>query len=90
MLSLTSCVPDGIFKRMRKSQIFGDTDLDNTYTTGTIRIHRGVPKELVDTKLSELQACFIRKNDALLLKFKDKRDVYVSITKLTANFVEKN
>lgn len=33
----------------------------NTYTTGTIRIHRGVPKELVETKLSEHQACFVRK-----------------------------
>lgn len=62
----------------------------NTYVTGTIRTNRGVPKELNETQLRPYQSCFIRNKDLLLVKFRDKRDVYVLTSKLTASFVEKS
>lgn len=62
----------------------------NTYVTGTIRANRGVPKELTGIPLNPFQTCFVRKDDVLVLRFKDKRDVYLLTTKLTAGFIEKN
>lgn len=61
----------------------------NTYVTGTIRVNRGVPKELTETPLQTFQTCFVRKGDVLVIRYKDKRDVYVLTTKLKAGFVEK-
>lgn len=61
----------------------------NTYITGTIRTNRGVPKELTSIKLEPGQACFVRKGDVLLVRYRDKRDVYVLSTKMVAGFVEK-
>lgn len=61
----------------------------STYVTGTIRSNRGVPKQLTEIALNKFQTCFVRKGDVLLMKFKDKRDVYVLTTKLEAGFVEK-
>lgn len=62
----------------------------NTYVTGTIRFNRGVPKELTETQLERFQACFVRKGDILVVRYKDKRDVYLLSTKLTAGFTEKS
>ncbi|GBM34559.1 hypothetical protein AVEN_77524-1 [Araneus ventricosus] len=61
----------------------------NTYATGTIQLNRGVPKELAEIELSERQSCFVRQGDMLLVRFRDRRDVYVLTTKLSATFVEK-
>lgn len=57
--------------------------------TGTIRTNRGVPKELGELALQQYQSCFIRKGNTLIVRFRDKRDVYVITTKLTAAFVSK-
>lgn len=61
----------------------------NTYVTGTIRSNRGVPKELTTTPLIQNQSCFIRKGDVLIVRYKDKRDVYLLTTKMTGGFTEK-
>lgn len=61
-----------------------------TYVTGTIRVNRGVPKELTEISLNKFQTCFVRKSDVLIIRYRDKRDVYLLSTKLTAGFVEKN
>lgn len=57
----------------------------NTYVPGTIRTNRGVPSEL-----THIQSCFIRKGDVLIVRCKDKKDVYVITSKLTADFVQKD
>ncbi|KAJ8933120.1 hypothetical protein NQ314_014207 [Rhamnusium bicolor] len=54
----------------------------NTYVTGTIRANRGVPKELTEIPLKTFQTCFVRKGDILVIKYKDKRDVYLLKSKL--------
>lgn len=63
---------------------------EQTYITGTIRANRGVPKELTQINLNTSQTCFVRKNYILVLRYKDKRDVYLLSTKLTAGFIEKS
>lgn len=62
----------------------------NTYVTGTIRVNRGVPKELTETHLETFQTCFIRKGDVLIARYKDKRDVHLLTTKHKAGYIEKN
>lgn len=61
----------------------------NTYVTGTIRPGRGVPKELKEISLDPSQTCFIRKDDVLILRYKDKRDVFLLTSKHTAGFIER-
>lgn len=61
----------------------------STYVTGTVTVRRGVPDELTKLPLEKHQSCFVRKKDILIVRFRDKRDVYVLTTKLTANFQEK-
>ncbi|XP_030758008.1 uncharacterized protein LOC115883739 [Sitophilus oryzae] len=62
----------------------------NTYVTATIRTNRGVPSELTHIQLEKEQSCFIRKGDGLIVRYKDKKDIYVITSKLTGNFVQKD
>ncbi|CAH1959610.1 unnamed protein product [Acanthoscelides obtectus] len=62
----------------------------NTYVSDTIRTNRGVPSELTQLQLKKGQSCFIRKGDVLIVRYKDKKDVYVITSKLTADFVQKD
>lgn len=61
----------------------------NTYLTGTIRTNRGVPKALTEVPLNKQQSCFIRKDMLLLVRYNDKKDVYLLTSKHTAGFCEK-
>ncbi|XP_068238428.1 piggyBac transposable element-derived protein 4-like [Palaemon carinicauda] len=58
--------------------------------TGTIRPNRGVPDELRGEKLINQQASFVRKDNTLIVKWSDKREVYVISTCYESTlFVEK-
>ncbi|XP_068220470.1 piggyBac transposable element-derived protein 4-like [Palaemon carinicauda] len=61
-----------------------------TLMTGTIRPDRGVPNELRGEKLINHQASFVRKDNTLIVKWNDKREVYVISTCYESTlFVEK-
>jgi hypothetical protein len=61
----------------------------NTHLTGTIRSNRGVPNEL-KLPLETYQSCFIRKDKHLIVRYKDKKDVYLLTSKHHAGFFEKS
>ncbi|XP_050305494.1 piggyBac transposable element-derived protein 4-like [Anthonomus grandis grandis] len=61
----------------------------NTFLTGTIRSNRGVPKDLTLVPLERQQSCFVRKDMLLLVRYKDKKDVYLLTSKHTAGFCKK-
>lgn len=60
----------------------------NTLTTGTIRPNRGVPKLVQDEPLQKGQTLFARKQDILVVKFRDTKNVHVISTKYEAGFVD--
>ncbi|XP_068250593.1 piggyBac transposable element-derived protein 4-like [Palaemon carinicauda] len=61
-----------------------------TLMTGTIRPNRGVPDELQREKLVNHQASFVRKDNTLIVKWSDKREVYaISICYDSTLFVGK-
>ena len=62
----------------------------NTLCVGTIKANRGVPAELKNFRLQPINSEFARNGDVLLVKFVDKRDVYVMSTKHTAATVTKS
>ncbi|CAH1967068.1 unnamed protein product [Acanthoscelides obtectus] len=61
-----------------------------TYLTGTIRSNRGVPAQLTRIPLERYQSCFVRKDMQLLVRYKDKKDVYLLTSKHSAGFFEKS
>lgn len=61
----------------------------HTFLTGTIRSNRGVPKALTLLPLDKQQSCFVRKDMLLLVRYNDKKDVYLLTSKHTAGFCEK-
>ena len=78
--------------------------LDNWYTStrvaeylwqrktairGTIRVSRGVPQDLREKKLQNLQSAYMRKKELLCIKFSDKRDVYLLSTADNAGEIER-
>ena len=62
----------------------------DTLMTGPLRTHRGVPGEVTNEKLNRCESVFVRKDSALIVKWQDKREVYVITTKYAAGFVEKD
>lgn len=62
----------------------------NTYLTGTISSNRGVPNELTKLPVETYQSCFIRKDMHLIVRYKDKKDVYLLTSKHHAGFFEKS
>lgn len=60
-----------------------------TLTTGTIRPNRGVPLIMKNESLSKGQALFSRKDEILLVNFRDTKYVHVITTKYEAGFVER-
>ena len=62
----------------------------DTLMTGTIKSNRGVPGELVREKLEGHQASFVRKDNCMIVKWLDKKDVFVISTCFDSSvFVEK-
>ncbi|CAH1991606.1 unnamed protein product [Acanthoscelides obtectus] len=64
----------------------------STHLIGTIRKNRqGLPKEVVDKKLKKGEVTAMEnKDEIILLKWKDQRDVLVLSTKHDAEMVERN
>ena len=62
----------------------------DTLMTGTLRTHRGVPGEVANEKLNRYESVFVRKDSTLIVKWQDKREVYVITTKYASEFVEKD
>lgn len=52
--------------------------------------NRGVPKKLTEVPLQTFQTCFAKNGDVLVIRYKDKQDVYLLCTKHTAGFAEKS
>lgn len=61
----------------------------NTMCMGTIRTARGVPKKLCDVKQNAITSTYLRKDDIIIVKYTDKRDVYVLSSVHTASSVTK-
>lgn len=60
-----------------------------TYITGTLRTNRGVPQHLIDEPLNKGSSLFIRNEDMLLVRFSDKKNVYVLTSRYEASLCEK-
>lgn len=61
-----------------------------TLLTGVVRDGRGPPKEIQEEKLEKHQSVFARKDNTLVVKWQDKREVTVLTTKYEAGVVEKS
>jgi len=75
---------DNWFNSIRLNEFLLD---HNTLSLGTIRVNRGVPSELVNHPMTPISSKFARKNDVLLVKFADKRTVYLCSSLHTADVV---
>ena len=62
----------------------------DTMLTGVVRSGRGPPKRLMEEKLEKHQSAFARKNNTLIVKYQDKKEVTVLTTKYKADMVEKS
>lgn len=60
-----------------------------TMLTGVVRYGRGPPKEVQEMRLETHQAAFARKDNVLVVKWADKKDIVVLTTKYNAGMVEK-
>ena len=61
----------------------------DTLLTGTIRANRDIPDMVRDAPLTRHQTAFARKNNILVLKYHDTKDVYLITTQFTANLEER-
>jgi hypothetical protein len=60
-----------------------------TLHTGTIRTNRGVPDAVRDAQLQRHQTAFARKDNMLVLKYSDTRDIYLLTSEFTAELSER-
>ena len=61
----------------------------STTLTGVVRSGRGPPKEISQLPLQKHQSIFARKNNVLIVRWEDKKDITVMTTKYNAGMVEK-
>lgn len=73
---------DNWFNSVRLNEYLLNHD---TLSLGTIRSNRGVPSDLVNFQMTPIASKFARKDDVLLVKFVDKRTVYMSSSLHTAS-----
>ena len=59
-----------------------------TAVRGTVRVSRGIPSQLKEKKLQNLEVAYMRKNQVLAGKLSDKKDVYLLTTADDAGEVE--
>ena len=55
---------------------------------GTVRANRGVPKELVSFNWKLVSTEFARKNNSIVAKYVDNRDVYVMSNRHSVELVQ--
>ncbi|MPC95919.1 hypothetical protein E2C01_091148 [Portunus trituberculatus] len=79
-------VTDNWYTSLRLSDYLQTRD---TLLTGVVRSGRGPPKRMMEEKLEKHQAVFAQKDNTLLVKYQDKKEVTVMSTLYTAGMVEK-
>jgi len=60
-----------------------------TLLTGTVRVNRGIPSLVQQERLNTGQTVFARKDNVLVVKYQDKREVHLVTTEHTAGLDEK-